>query len=152
MAHDRKPVPTLRGEERTYFAAAAGGRLVFQRCGECGAAIFYPRTVCPNCLSGELRFEDSTGRGVVYSFTVVYRAGAPGFEDEVPYTVAIVELDEGFRVMANIVACPPERVRVGLPVEVVFERRPDDLVVPQFRPREEAARAAAAGSPGEGSR
>lgn len=128
-----RPVPVLRGEEKVYFAEAKAGRLVFQRCGGCADAIFYPRSVCPNCLSEQLSYEASAGRGTIYSFTTLHRAGHPGLADEVPYTVVLVDLDEGVRVLANIVECEPDEVTVGATVEVLFDPVSEDLTVPRFR-------------------
>ena len=129
-----KTRPTLRGEEAPFFAAAAEGRLVIQRCPECKRAVFYPRTLCPHCHDGIPEWTDASGRATVYSFTVLHRAGLPGFETDVPYVIAIVDLNEGVRVMANIVNVVPNDVRIGMPVSVTFERRADDFVVPQFEP------------------
>jgi uncharacterized OB-fold protein len=137
-----KPVPQLRGEELAFFAAAAEGRLAIQRCPECDEAIFFPRTVCPRCRGGTPEWVDAAGTGTVYSFSVVERSALPGFADEVPYVVALVELREGVRLMANVVNVPPDRVRIGMPVRVTFERRRtevgEELTVPQFEPAEAA--------------
>lgn len=138
-----KPIPQLRGEERPFFAAAAEGRLAIQRCSECGQNVFFPRTVCPHCHRGRPEWIDAAGAGTVYSFSVVARSAIPGYADEVPYVVALVELDEGVRLMANIVNVAPDEVRIGMPVRTTFERRRDgageELAVPQFEPAEGAA-------------
>lgn len=133
-----KPIPQLRGEERPYFEAAAEGRLAVQRCSECGETVFFPRTVCPRCRHGAPEWIDAAGTGTVYSFSVVVRSAISGYADEVPYIVALVELDEGVRLMANIVNAAPDDVRIGMPVRVTFERRRDGagekIAVPQFEP------------------
>ncbi len=103
----RIPTGTVRGEEAVFFDALRDGRIVFQVCEGCGAAIWYLRTVCPVCMSAGLRLEHSAGRGVVHSFTTLDRAGAPGRAEDVPYTVALVDLDEGIRVIGDLV--PPAR-------------------------------------------
>jgi uncharacterized OB-fold protein len=131
---DAKPVPVVRGEERTYFEEARRHRLVYQSCDECGAAIFYPRAVCPTCLSERLSVAVSRGAGVVYSFTTHYRPGHPSFGDDVPYTVVLVDLAEGVRVLADIVDCAPDEVAVGMPVRVVFDDVTGELTLPRFRP------------------
>ena len=128
-----KPVPALRGEEKVYFAEAKAGRLVYQRCRACQSAIFYPRTVCPHCMSEDLEFVPSAGRGTIYSYTTLYRAGHPAFAADVPYTVVLVDLDEGVRVLADLVGSSPEDVAVGLPVDVLFDAVTDDFTVPRFR-------------------
>lgn len=132
-----KPIPTLRGEERLFFDYAKEHVLVYQQCASCEARIFYPRTVCPVCSSTELRIERSAGRGIIYSFTTLYRAGAPAFADDVPYTVVLVDLDEGVRVIGDLVGAGPDAVRIGLPVEVVFDDVTDEFTVPRFALRGE---------------
>jgi uncharacterized OB-fold protein len=132
-----KPIPALRGEERLFFEQAKQHVLVYQQCASCGARIFYPRTVCPACTSTDLRVERSAGRGVIYSFTTMYRAGHPGFADDVPYTVVLVDLDEGVRVIGDLVGSEPEEVRIGLPVEVIFDDVTDEFTVPRFLVRRE---------------
>lgn len=138
-----KPIPQLRGEERPFFEAAAEGRLTIQRCSACGNAVFFPRSVCPHCRRGTPEWMDAAGTGTVYSFSVVERSAVPGYAEEVPYVVALVELVEGVRLMANIVNAAPEDVRVGMPVRVTFESRSNDggaeIAIPQFEPGESAA-------------
>lgn len=133
---EAKPRPQLRGEEAPFYAAAADGRLVLQRCPSCVRIVFYPRTLCPHCHVGTPEWIDASGRGRVYSFSVLHRAGSPGFEANVPYVVALVDLEEGVRMLANLVNVPPGEVEIGMSVSVTFERRAEDFVVPQF----EAAR------------
>lgn len=131
---DEKPRPQLRGEEAPFYEAADDGRLVVQRCPSCEQIVFYPRTVCPHCHLGTPEWIDASGRGHVYSFSVLHRAGSPGFEANIPYVVALVDLEEGVRMLANLVHVPPEDVEIGMPVSVTFERRAEDFVVPQFEP------------------
>lgn len=131
---DAKPAPTPRGEERTWFEAAAAGRLVIQQCAVCRAAVFFPRSVCPVCHDDALEWADAAGTGTVYSYTVLHRAGKPGWEADVPYLVALIELDEGPRLMGNLLDIDPDEVYVGMPVRVTFERRDDTLTVPQWVP------------------
>lgn len=132
-----KPVPFPRGEEAIWFDAAADGHLVYQRCADCGVVPSYPRSICPSCWSSDLRQETSSGRGVVHSFTVQYRAGAPGFEAEVPYTVVLVDLDEGPRVLADLVDIDVAAVRIGLDVEAFVD---GSRSLPHFRPVHVAGR------------
>lgn len=130
-----KPIPTLRGEEKVYFAEAKAGRLVFQECADCGSRIFYPRALCTSCRSEHLRYVASSGRGTIYSHTTLHVAGHPAFIGDVPYTIVLVTLEEGFRVLANLVDCRPEEVAVDMPVEVFFDAVTEDFTVPRFRPR-----------------
>lgn len=98
------------------------GRLGFQCCAGCGAAIFYPRVICRFCGSAELAWETSSGRGVVYATTAVYR------KDADPYNVALVDLEEGFKMMSRVEGVPAEEVEVGARVALRIDREGDDLV------------------------
>lgn len=133
-SHPPKPRPVLRGEEKAYFAAASERRLLIQHCADCDAAVWFPRSVCPSCHGAALGWEDAAGTGTVYSYTVLRRAGRPGWEDDVPYVVALVELTEGPRVMGNLLEVAPEAVAVGMAVRVTFEDRDEGLAVPQWVP------------------
>lgn len=139
----RKPIPQLRGEERPFYAAAAEGRLVIQRCPECGEALFFARTVCPRCHRGTPEWIEAAGTGTVYSFSIVTRSAIPGYADEVPYVVALIELDEGVRLMANVVNVGTDAVRIGMRGRIIFEGRRDEaggeITVPQFDPTETSA-------------
>lgn len=132
MGYNR-PLPTPRGEEHIVFDGAREHKLVYQRCRACGNVPIYPRTVCPECMSEDLDVLDSTGRGVVYAFATHYRPGHPSFADAVPYTLALVEFAEGHRLIGDLVDCPPDAVRVGMPVEVVFDDVTDGFTLPRFR-------------------
>lgn len=98
----RVPVGHARGEEAVFFEELARGRIAFQVCEDCGAAIWYLRTVCPVCMGASLRLEHSAGLGTVHSLTTLHRAGNAARADEVPYTVALVELDEGIRIIGDL--------------------------------------------------
>jgi uncharacterized OB-fold protein len=106
------------------------GRLGFQRCSGCGAAVFYPRVVCPFCGGANLAWETSSGRGVVYATTAVYRRDAD------PYNVALVDLEEGFRMMSRVEGVPAEEVEIGTRVTLRVDRAGEDPV-PVFVPRGE---------------
>ena len=129
-----KPIPKLRGEEQVYFEEAKNGRLVFQRCRDCSQHIFYPRTVCTACMSEDLEYVASSGKGSVYSFTTLHLPGHPAFADDVPYTIVLVDLEEGVRVLADLVDCEPDDAAVGMPVEVLFDAVTEDFTLPRFRP------------------
>lgn len=133
MSNER-PVPVLRGEERIYFEHAARGELVFQTCASCGVRQWYFRTVCTGCAGTDLRTTRASGRGVVHTFTTLYRAGHPSRSDDVPYTIALVDLEEGVRVFSELVDCEPATAQVGLPVSVRFQQVAEDLVLPVFAP------------------
>jgi uncharacterized OB-fold protein len=130
-----KPIPEITEDLRPFFAAAREGRLVVQRCTGCGRRRFPARDICSECLGRQSEWIASAGRGRLVSFNVMHQVYHPGFAAEVPYAVALVELDDGARMLTNVVECPLDRLRVGLAVEVTFERRSPDVTLPQFRPR-----------------
>ncbi len=100
-----------------------GGELGFQRCGNCGAAIFYPRVICPVCGGASFSWETSSGRGTVYATTTVYR------RNREPYNVSLVDLEEGFRIMSRIEGLPPEEVKIGIPVRLRVDETGEGPVV-----------------------
>ena len=99
--------------------------------------MYYPRILCTHCMSTELGWDRAAGRGTVYAFTFVHRAPTEAFRKDAPYPVAIIELEEGPRLMSNIVGAEPEDVRIGMAVEVVFEPRGEGAALPLFRPASE---------------
>lgn len=129
------PVPDP--ETQPYWDAARQGRLMIKECRACRRPYFYPRAHCPRCQSTDTVWREASGRGTVYTFTVVLQNDLPPFRDRVPYVVAIVELEEGVRMTSNIEGCPPEEVRCGMPVVVAFRREQRDaetVAIPIFRP------------------
>ena len=126
------PVPPMNGDSRPYWEAAREGRLVIRQCRACSQVHFMPRHVCPHCWSDALDWIDASGHGVVHSYSIVRRAPLAEFAAEVPYVVALIDLDEGPRMMANIVGEGRLEVRIGEAVTVLFEPR-GDVALPQFR-------------------
>jgi uncharacterized protein len=129
------PVPDQ--ETTPYWDAAREGKLLIKQCRACGKPFFYPRAYCPVCWSPDTEWLEASGRARVYTFTIVYQNDLPPFRDRVPYVVAVVELEEGVRMTANVEGCPPEDVRCDMPVRVAFreEHRDDETVsLPVFRP------------------
>ena len=125
-----KPFPLPDPDTEHFWKAAAEGRLDIQRCKSCSRHIFYPRAICPYCGALGPEWVTAVGSGEVYSYTVVHRA-PPEFADEAPYVIALVDLDEGVRMMTRLVDVDPKEVRVGLRVQVVFAGEPP---APHFRP------------------
>jgi len=123
-------VPYKSAEARPFWAAAAEHRLALQRCTACNHVRFPPRHLCPKCWSSEATWITASGRGHVHSFTVVHRAPTPAFQKKAPYVITIVDLEEGPRMVANIVGGDAMDVRIGDPVEVAFDAGNG---VPQFR-------------------
>jgi uncharacterized OB-fold protein len=129
-----KPLPLIRPETAPFWEAARAGRLVFQECMACGTRQLFPRTVCRQCLATELRWAESAGRGTVLSHTTIHQAAHPAFAADLPYVYALVELDEGPRLPTNIVGVPPDAVRIGMPVRVVFTPVTTTISLPHFTP------------------
>ena len=129
-----KPLPPVNAESAPFWEACAEGRLDIQRCRVCGSHQFYPRLVCAACGSAALDWTQASGHGVLKSWTVIRRAVSAAFEADVPYVVALVELDEGLTMMSNLITAEPESLVVGQRVRVTFEPRGPDLRIPQFQP------------------
>lgn len=125
------PVPDL--DSAPFWEGCRRGQLLLQRCLACGAHRYPPRPICPRCrtLGGE--WIPASGRGTVYSWVVAYHPPRPEFAAHVPYTIVLVDLEEGVRMVSRLVDTPPEAVAERLPVEVVFEPLTDDIVLPLFR-------------------
>lgn len=127
-----RPIPALRGEEKQYFADMREHRLPYYFCSECDAAYARPQEFCPSC-GGAAQRRWSSGEGTVYSFTTQHRAGHPYFADAVPYTIALVDLREGFRSMADLtIPAGAEAFHVGQRVRVEFEDVSDEMTLPHF--------------------
>ncbi len=137
MAEDKKykkPLPRIDEESKGFWEACQRHELYVQKCAACGTFRHYPRAVCPRCLSSDIEWVLSRGRGTVYTYTVTYQNLATGFRDEQPYVLAYVELEEGVRMLSNIVGCAPAEVTSGMPVEVTFDDVTSDVTLPKFKP------------------
>jgi uncharacterized OB-fold protein len=132
MAEFNRPLPVPDGDTKPYWDAAKEHRLVIQRCQDCQQAIFYPRSICPHCMSDRLAWIEASGKGTIYSYTVVHRAPL-AFADSAPYVVALIDLAEGVRMMTNVVGAPPADVGIGAAVEVVFDDVTPEITLPKFR-------------------
>ena len=134
MSAYEKPLPTPLPWTSPFWEGCKRHELLIQRCGDCGVNVFYPKLYCPNCLSPNMEWIRSSGRGKVYSFTTIYSYAPTAFADSVPYTVAIVRLEEGVQMMSNVVDCAPDEVRCDMEVRVTFDDVTDDFTLPKFRP------------------
>jgi uncharacterized OB-fold protein len=129
-----KPRPQPTPVSQPFWDALRDERVDLQRCDECSRWVYYPRSRCPACLSDQLTWTTVDGRGTVYTFTVAEQATAPPFADEVPQLLALVELTEGVRVSTTLVDVGVDAIRVGLPVEPVFDHGDDGITLLRFRP------------------
>ncbi|HZP29036.1 MAG TPA: Zn-ribbon domain-containing OB-fold protein [Acidimicrobiia bacterium] len=127
-----KPGPALEGLTAEFYEFCAAGELRFQCCDGCGTWRHPPRVRCARCGSDRWTWTRSSGRGTVFTWTTVHQAMHPAFAPDVPYVVAVVETDEGVRIVTNLRGVEPDAVRLGLPVGVEFEDR-DGVTLPQFR-------------------
>jgi uncharacterized OB-fold protein len=126
------PVPTP--DTQPFWDGCSAGELRIQRCLDCGQPYFYPRPVCPSCGSARVEWFTASGQATLYSYVINHRP-APGFEDEAPYAIAVVQLAEGPRMMTNLIGVPntPEALELDMPLRVTFERR-GDVSLPMFEP------------------
>ncbi len=134
MSAKQIPLPRPTTISQPYWDACRDERLTVQKCSDCGSYVFIPQPCCGECQSEKLEWVDSAGRGTLYSFSTVYRPQQPVFET--PYTVVVVELDEGYHMLSNLIGVEPEDVEIGTPLEVFFEKKSDEITLPYFRVRE----------------
>ena len=125
--------PRRTHETAKFWDGCAEGRLLLPKCNDCGELIWYPRLFCPFCASTSVDYTEVSGRGTIYSFTIMRRGSGP-FRDHAPYVFAYVELEEGPRLTTNIVGADPESVFVGQAVQVVFEPAGDGEAIFRFTP------------------
>ena len=139
MSQSRKPVPQPTPETQPYWDGAQAGELRIQHCRDCGQHYFYPRPFCPHCLSDDVEWVTASGRATLWSYIINHRPG-PGFEDDAPYAIATVKLEEGPTMMTNIVGIEntPENLQLDMPLEVTFEPQ-GEMQIPKFRPAGGAA-------------
>ncbi len=127
-----KPLPVIDPESQPYWDALKQNRLLLKRCRACERFHHYPRELCPHCHSDDLEWSQAAGTGRIYSYTVARRAAGPAFKPDVPYVVALVELDEGPRMMTNIVTPDVESVHIDQRVTVHFDEVTPEVTLPKF--------------------
>jgi uncharacterized OB-fold protein len=131
-----KPLPKLNADTKPFWDGCRNHELRFQRCAQCGHVRWPPSILCPLCYSKEVEWIRASGKGTVFSFVVYHKAYHPAFEADLPYVVAIVELEEGPHFLTNIVACDPGVVKCDMPVDVIWEDVSEEFSLPKFRPAE----------------
>jgi uncharacterized OB-fold protein len=131
-----KPIPQPDDASRPFFEGAQRGELMIQRCTACGAYLAPGSRACTECMSEALEWTPASGRATLFTFAIMHQRYHPGFFEELPYNIAVVELAEGPRMMTNIVDCPqtPEALELDMPLLVTFEKVTDDISLPKFRP------------------
>ncbi len=135
MLEYKKPIPVPSVESKPYWEGLKNNQLLMQRCDDCGKAWFPPAVYCPHCGSGASTWMPMSGRGKVYSYVVYHRVYNPAFAEDIPYTVGVIELEEGPRMISNVIGIAPAEVVCEMPVEIVFDRVSDAIVIPKFKPR-----------------
>lgn len=129
-----KPLPRPTRWSREFWEGARRHQLLIQRCRDCHRAVFFPKLFCPHCLGRALAWEPARGQGTIYSFTVVRNNPPSAFVGDLPFVIAIVELDEGVRLLTNVVDCDPDALQCGQRVEVLFDDVTPEVSLPKFRP------------------
>jgi uncharacterized protein len=130
-----KPLPAINDDNRRYYEYLHKHELRMQKCSNCGHIRYPPGILCPRCHSLESEWTELSGRGRVYSYAIYRTCFHPAFQDEVPYTVAIIHLDEGPLMESNLTDSKVEDIRIEMPVEVYFEDVNDIISLPKFKPR-----------------
>lgn len=132
----KKPLPRPENPELTkpYWEAIKRHELVMQRCRKCDRFIFYPREQCPYCFSQDLGYDPVSGKGRVHAYTVVHQAAHPGFNDDAPYVFALIQLEEGVRMISNVVGCDPKDVKVDMPVVATYDDVTPEWTLVKFEP------------------
>ena len=141
MGDYQKPLPIVDADSQPFWEGCKRHELSFQRCTRCGTFRFPPRNVCPDCMALDHEWVRASGRGKIHSFVVVHQAFGPAWKEDVPYPIAIVELDNGIRLITRIVGRgkkSPDSLQIGLPVEVCFEDIPNEITLPFFQPTDQA--------------
>ncbi len=127
------PSPDLGPDAGPYWDAAKENRFVIQQCNDCDAWRFFPSHLCPSCGSDKAEWKEASGKGTIHSYTEVYRGPTAEFRAHTPYMIVLVDLEEGPRIMTNLIGENLDQCQIGAPVEVCFEDRHNDSKVPQFR-------------------
>jgi uncharacterized OB-fold protein len=135
MSEYTKPLPGLDGMTGEFYNFCKQEQLHFQRCSNCQTFRHVPREMCPECNSFDWEWAPSTGKGTVYTWTVVERALHPAFVDDTPMAPVVVEMEEGVRLLATMLDCPPSELEIDMPVEVAFEKVTEEVTLPRFRRR-----------------
>lgn len=129
------PLPLPNLDDKAHWEGLRRREFLIQKCSQCGALRHPARPICHACRSNKHTWTKASGRGVVYSYTIVPQATHPAWRDKVPYNVVIVELEEDVRVITNLVGVPNDQIKVGMPVEIVYEDVAPDVTLPRFRAR-----------------
>lgn len=127
----KRPKPLIDNDSRIFWEGVQNHTLKLQKCDHCKKYIFYPRFLCPHCFSEHLTWEETSGQGKIHSYTVVHKAPPP-FQEDVPYVIGIIDLEEGVRMMSRIIG-DRDQIAIDKPVSVVYEKTDDEVTLPYFK-------------------
>ena len=134
MAEYKKPLPLPNSDTKEFWDGAKRHELLLQKCSHCGNYRYPPSPICPSCFSQDFKWEKASGKGEIYTYTVVRVPLSLEWEPYVPYVLATIKLDEGVRMVATVVDCKPEDVKIGMQVKVVFNDATERFTIPEFKP------------------
>jgi uncharacterized OB-fold protein len=134
MADYTKPMPAISSLNQPYWEGLKQHRFVMPKCNDCGKTWYPPTPFCPECWSRSFSWQQLSGRGRVNSWVVFYQAYFSSFKDDIPYNVAEVELEEGPRLLTNLVEVDNADIRIGMPVEIHFDDITDEVTLAKFKP------------------
>jgi hypothetical protein len=134
MNEYKKPLPAANLWSKNFWEGAKHHKLLLQKCNRCGVINHPPYPFCGECMGEEFVWIQSSGKGKLYTFTVTKMAAPPAFAEDVPYVVAMVDLEEGVRMLTNIVNCDPASLRCDMDVEVAFDNITSEVTLPKFKP------------------
>jgi uncharacterized OB-fold protein len=129
-----KPLPVASGETKPFWDACKEGKFLIQKCKTCNEYQYHYRAFCSHCWFGEIQDIESKGDGNIWSFTVINRNRSPGFIDDVPYVVAMIEIEGGLKIISNVINCDPWKVYIGMPVKLTFTKATEEWTLPMFEP------------------
>ena len=132
--HNGQRLPQPAPESLPFWQGTKEHKLLIQKCRDCATHWHPPSTICPGCGSRDYDWVRSSGKGTVFSFVTYHRAYHEGWKDELPYVVAVIELEEGARLLSNLTGIAPDDVVCDMAVEAVFEDVTDEVTLPKFRP------------------
>jgi len=133
MTDSTKPVPSSTDASQPFWEGCSLGVVRLRHCPACKLYYAPPRAIC-SCGNARMTWVDASGHGKVFSYTIVHRAPDPAFKADLPYVIAIVELDEGAKLLSNVVGCPPDKVSVGMPLEACCQEVAAGIGLPRFQP------------------
>ncbi|MBN1547928.1 MAG: Zn-ribbon domain-containing OB-fold protein [Syntrophaceae bacterium] len=134
MSEYKKPLPEIQPWSEAFWKGTKQHKLLIQECKHCGAKIFYPRKYCPECWSSELFWSEASGKGKIFSYSTTMAGVEEKFTEDLPFVLALVDLEEGVRMMGNVVNCRPEEVSIGMDVEVFFDDVTEEITLPKWKP------------------